>query len=114
MWKFADPLVSEDFAKKVAEGLDGIDYGDACSAVSVWDQLRSCLVTSAIKVVGSGGCRQPDWFLVNESEQLSSPLLTAKKHAWDQVLFDDSPSTHRRFRQCERAVKKAVADAKEG
>ena len=64
-------------------------------AGSVWDQLRSCLVNSAIKVVGSGGHQQPDWFL--ESEQVLSPLLVAKKHAWDQVLSAGSPYSHRRF-----------------
>ena len=28
----------------MSEGLKGIDCSDACSAVSVWDQLWSCLV----------------------------------------------------------------------
>ena len=66
---------------------------------------------SAIEVVGSGRRRQPYWFL--ESEQVLSPLLAAKKHAWDQVLSVGSPYTHCRFKQCEWAIKRAVAGAKE-
>ena len=65
------------------------------------------MVTSAIKIVGSFGRQKLDWFL--ECEQ----LLAAKKHAWDQVLPNDSLYTCHRFRQCESAIKRAVADAKE-
>ena len=59
-WKFADTTLHEDCAKKVSEGLENIDCSDASSAVSVWDELWSCLVSFAIEVVGSGGCRQPN------------------------------------------------------
>ena len=99
-------MVHKDFAKKVSEGLEDIDCSDVRSAVSMWDQLCSYLATSAIKVVGSDGCLQSDWFL--ESEQVFFPLLAAKKHTCDQLVSADSLSTHHRFRQCERA-KRAVA-----
>ena len=99
VWKFADAALREDFAKKVSEELENIDCSDASSAVSVWDQLRSCLVSSAIEVVGSGGRQQLDWFL--ENKQVLSPFWLLKKHAWDQVLSVGSPYTHRRFRQCQ-------------
>ena len=62
-------------------------------------------------MVGCGYGHQPDWFL--ESEQNLSPLLAAKRQAWNQVLCDDSPTSRRGFRQCERIVKCAVRDAKE-
>ena len=68
-------------------------------------------MTSAVKVVGCGYRRQPDWLLEGERQLL--PLLAAKRQAWDQVLCDDSSSSHQRFRQCERRVKCAVQDAKE-
>ena len=42
-----------------------------------------------------------------------SPLLAAKRRAWNQVLCDDSPTSCQRFRQCERIVKHAVCDAKQ-
>ena len=71
----------------------------------------NCLVSSAIKVVGCDRRRQPNWFL--ESKQCLSPLLAAKRQAWDQVLCDDSPFLHQKFRQCEHAVRCAVQDAKE-
>ena len=48
-----------------------------------------------------------------ESEQQFSPLLAAKRQARDQVLCDDSSSSHQRFRHCERRVKRAVRNAKE-
>ena len=98
----------------MSEGLQNIDCTDtscAVTAVSVWDQLRSCLVSSAIEVVGFCGRRKLDRLL--ENEQALSPLLANKKHVWDQVLSVGSPYTHRRFRQREHAVKRAVADAKE-
>ena len=47
------------------------------------------------------------------SEHLLSPLLVTKNEAWGRVLQDDSSASRRRFRQCERAVKDAVAKAKE-
>ena len=46
-------------------------------------------------------------------EHLLSPLLAAKNEAWNGVLQSDSPAYHRRFRQCECDVKRAVAKAKE-
>ena len=42
-----------------------------------------------------------------------SPLLAAKRQAWDRVLCDDSSSSHQRFRQCECRIKHALRDAKE-
>ena len=46
-------------------------------------------------------------------EHLLSPLLAAKTEAWNGVLQSDSPACRRRFRQCERDIKKVVAKAKE-
>ena len=99
----------------MSEGFENIDCIDARSAVSMWGQLWSCLVTSAIAVVGSGGRRSLDWFL--ESEEVLSPLQAAKKHAWDKVLhicwFFLYSLPHYGLMQCECAVKRAVADAKD-
>jgi len=111
VWKLADPSTREDYGKELSDRLEGVSFDDVCSAEAGWEQLRDCLVASAIKVVGCGHRRQPDWFL--ESEQQLSPLLAAKRQAWNQVLCDDSPSSRQRFRQSERIVKHAVQDAKE-
>ena len=46
-------------------------------------------------------------------EHLLSPLLAAKNEAWNRVLQSDSPACRRRFRQCERDVKRVVTKAKE-
>ena len=78
---------------------------------SGWNCIRECLLSSAVKVVGRRRRRQPDWFVMGE--QLLSPLLAAKNEAWNGVLQSDSPACRRRFRQCERDVKRAVAKAKE-
>ena len=111
VWKLTDASIREDYCRELSDRLEGVSCDGACGAEAGWDQLRDCVVTSAIKVVGCGHHRQPDWFLV--SEQQLSPLLAAKRQAWDQVLCDDSSSSRQRFRQSERRVKHAVRDAKE-
>ena len=78
---------------------------------SAWDRIRECFLSSAVKVVGCRRRRQPDWFVMGE--HLLSPLLAAKNEAWNGVLQSDSPAYRRRFRQCERDVKRAIAKAKE-
>ena len=47
----------------------------ACAQYKICD----CLVSSAVRVVGRQGRRQPDWFV--ESEHLLSLLLDAKRAA---------------------------------
>ena len=111
VWKLTDASVREVYCRELSDRLEGVGCDDACGAEAGWEQLRDCVVTSAVKVVCCGHRRQLDWFL--ESEQQLSPLLAAKRQAWDQVLCDDSSSSHQRFRQCERKVKRAVQDAKE-
>ena len=104
-------LIREDYCRELFDQLEDVGFGDACGAEVGWEQLWDCVVTPAVKVVGCGHCCQPNWLL--ESEQQLSPLLAAKCQAWDQVLCDDSSSSHQRFRQCERRVKYAVRDATE-
>ena len=111
VWKLTDASIREVYCRELSDRLEGVGCDDACGAEAGWEQIRDCVVTSAVKVVGCGHRRQPDWFL--ESEQQLSPLLAAKRQAWDQVLYDDSSSSHQRFRQFELRAKRAVRDAKE-
>ena len=83
MWKLADTSICEDSCRELSGQLEGVDLDEARSVEEGWEQLCDCLVTSATKVAGCGHCRQPDWFL--ESEQKLSPLLAAKRQAWNQV-----------------------------
>ena len=97
VWKFADASIREDYCRELSDQLEGVDLDEARSAEAGWEQLRNCLVGSAIKVAGCGHCRQPDWFL--ESEQKLSPLLAAKRWAWNQVLCDDFLTSRQRLRE---------------
>ena len=106
VWKLTDASIHEVCCRELSDRLEGVGCDDACSAEAGWEQFWDCVVTSAVKVVGCGHRCQPNWFL--ESEQQLSLLLAAKRQAWDQVLCDDSSSSHQRFRQCERRVKRAV------
>ena len=56
-------------------------------------------MSAATMVAGRRKRRQPDWFV--ESENLLSPLLSAKNEAWNGVLLHDSPASHRKFAQHE-------------
>ena len=87
-----------------------MSLADGLGASSAWDRIRECLLSSAVEVVGHRKRRQPDWFVMGE--HLLSPLLAAKNEAWIDVLQYNSPACRRRFRQCERDVKIAVAKAK--
>ena len=106
-WKFAGTVLREDFPRRCLRG-----FRTLIALILVVQSLQClCGISFAIEVVGFCGRRKLDWLL--ENEQALSPLLANKKHVWDQVLSVGSPYTHRRFRQREHAVKRAVADAKE-
>ena len=109
--RFADPLIQQSFCSDVSEGLREVNLAGELGASSAWDRIRECLLSSAVKAVGRRRRRQPDWFVMGE--HLLSPLLAAKNEAWNGVLRSDSPACRRRFRQCERDVKRAVTKAKE-
>ena len=79
VWKLTDASIREDYCRELSDRLEG---DDACGAEGGWEQLRDCVVASAVKVVGCGHRRQPNWFL--ESEQQLSPLLAAKCQAWTE------------------------------
>ena len=81
VWKLTDASIHEDYCRELSDRLEGVSFDDACGAEAGWEQLQNCVITPAVKVVGCGHHRQPDWFL--ESVQWLSPLLAAKCQVWD-------------------------------
>ena len=79
VWKLTDASIRENYCRELSDQLEGVSCDDACGAETGWEQLQDYVVTSAVKVVGCGHRRQPDWFL--ESEQQLSLLLAAKQQA---------------------------------
>ena len=76
-----------------------------------WEQLKKCIMESAEECIGRAKRKQPDWFL--DSFATLMPLVTAKRKAHTRFLQNPTTAAKKEFRKHQRAVKKAVDEAKE-
>ena len=81
------------------------------SLESNWPQLKDCIMESAEECIGHKKKKQPDWFL--DSIDTLMPLVTAKREAHLKFLQTPTSTTRKEFRKHQRAVKRAVDEAKE-
>ena len=61
-----------------------------------WDALKSCIVSAAEEVVGTGKRKQPDWF--EDSKELLSPLIKAKDDAHLRMIQCNTSAKRKEFR----------------
>ena len=108
---FSDPDQRSTYREKLDESLSEQPHSPGNSAEEGWNTLKECTISTAEAVVGRGKKKQPDWF--SDGADTLLPLLSAKEHAHNRVLQVNSITNRKEFRKHQRAVKRAVDEAKE-
>ena len=100
----------EEFQQKLYQHLLQHPHCEDSHPDNNWEQLKMCIMESAEECIGRAKRKQSDWFL--DSFVTLMPLVTAKKKAHTRFLQNPTTAAKKEFRKHQRAVKKAVDEAK--
>jgi len=82
-----------------------------CTAEECWNQLRSCIASSAEEYIGRGYHSNPELF--EDNVEILKSLINNKNEALQKWMQSDTRSCKHFFCQCQWAVQKAVIKVKE-
>ena len=99
----------KQFQKAVTDAILSAPSTD-CTIEDRWTVLQSALVTAAEKHLGTTKRRQPDWFA--DSQEVLSPLIDERRHAYNSWVQSGSPSDHAKFKKVRSKARAAVRCAK--
>ena len=100
--------VQDEYRCQLERELQEKPYSGAVSSKENWAVVKSCIVSTAERMVGREKRKQPE-----ESADELMPLIEVKNEAHTRMLADNSVAARKAVRQWQQMVKRAVDRVRE-